>query len=85
PPDILAYCYRSRMVFVVPAETYDQAIDLAQESFPELRGVERGRIRLEVRVVLSGNPPGRRQSAEIGRSAWPAVVAALTRFEVVEI
>ncbi|KAH9955856.1 hypothetical protein BC827DRAFT_828149 [Russula dissimulans] len=85
PPDILTYCYGSRMVYVTTAETYDQAIDFAQDEFLELKDVERGRIRLAVRVVLTGNSPGRRQSAEIGRSAWSAVVSALARFEIIEI
>jgi hypothetical protein len=60
-----------------------EAIDIAQESFTELKDVERYRIRLEVRVMLS-NQPGKR-TAEIGRSAWSAVVYTLARFEIVEI
>jgi len=71
------------MVYVTAAETFDQAIDLAQESFPELRDVERNRIRFEVRVVVIGKE--HRQAAEIGRSAWSAVVSTLARYEIIEI
>ena len=60
-----------------------EAIDIAQESFPELREVDRDRIGLEVRVVLSNQQE--RKKAEISRSAWSAVVTTLARFEIVEI
>ncbi|KAH9996659.1 hypothetical protein BJV74DRAFT_760130, partial [Russula compacta] len=83
PPDILTYCYGSRLVYVTPGETYDHAIDIARESFHELKDVDRERIRLEVRVTLSNQHE--RRTAEIGRTAWPVVVATLTRFEVVEV
>ena len=60
-----------------------EAIDIVQESFPELRDVDRDRICLEVRVVLSNQQE--RKKAEISRSAWSAVVTTLARFEIVEI
>jgi hypothetical protein len=60
-----------------------EAIDIALESFMELRDVDRDRISLEVRVVLSNQHE--RRTAEIGRSAWPVVVNTLARFEIVEI
>ncbi|KAI0292558.1 hypothetical protein BC826DRAFT_896352, partial [Russula brevipes] len=82
-PDILTYCYDSRMVYVVPGETYDKAIDIAQESFPELKDFDRERICFEVRVVLSNQHE--RRTAEIGRTAWSVVVGTLARFEIVEI
>jgi len=82
-PDILTYCYASRMVYVIPGETYDQALDIAQESFPELKDAERSRIRFEVRVVLTNQ--SERKAAEIGRTAWPVVISTLARFEIIEI
>lgn len=60
-----------------------EAIDIAVESFTELKDVERDQIRLEVRVVLNNQPE--RRTAEIGRSAWSIVVSTLARFEIVEI
>jgi hypothetical protein len=71
------------MVYVTPGETYDHAVELAKESFVELRDVERERISLEVHVVLKNQQV--RRTAEIGRTAWPVVVASLARFEIVEI
>jgi hypothetical protein len=60
-----------------------QAIDIAKESFLELKDVERERISLEVHVVLKGQQVHR--TAGIGRTAWPVVVASLVRFKIVEI
>ena len=57
-----------------------QAIEIARECFPELRDVERDRIRLEVRVAHS-----QQRTVEIGRTAWPSIVATLARFEIVEV
>jgi len=71
------------MVYVTPGETYDRAVDIAKESFQELRDIERERISLEVHVVLKNQQM--RRTAEIGRTAWPVVVASLARFEIVEI
>ncbi|KAF8489553.1 hypothetical protein F5888DRAFT_1638548 [Russula emetica] len=84
PPDVITYSYASRMVYVAPGETYDHAIDIAKESFLELKDVEPQRINLEVHVVLRDHQQARR-TAEIGRTAWPFVVPSLARFEIVEI
>lgn len=82
-PDILTYSYASRMVYVTPGETYDHAVDIAKQSFIELKDVESERISLEVHVVLKNQQT--RRTAEIGRTAWSVVVASLARFEIVEI
>ena len=57
-----------------------RAIDIARESFPELRDVERDRISLEIHVMHS-----HQRTVEIGRTAWPFLVAALARFDVVDV
>ena len=57
-----------------------RAIDVAVESFPELRNVERDRVCLEVRVVHS-----HQRTVEIGRTAWPSLVATLARFDIVDV
>ena len=63
--------------------TIQRAVEIAVESFPELRDVERERICLEVRVVLSNQHE--KKTAEIGRTAWSVVVPTLARFEIIEI
>jgi hypothetical protein len=63
--------------------TLQHAIDIAKETFLELKDVERQRIKLEVHVMLKNQQV--RRTAEIGRTAWPFVVPSLARFEIVEI
>jgi len=77
PVDLITYSYASRMVFVALPDTYDKALDLAQESFPELRDVDRDLICLETRTW--------HRKAQIGRTAWPAFLAMFARFEVLEV
>jgi len=83
PPSILTYCYNSKLVYVTPGETHEQAIDFVQEAFPELKDVDRSLISLEVRVVL--NSQAERKTARIGRMAWSPVVATLAQYEIVEV
>jgi len=59
-----------------------EAIDIAKETFPELRDIERDRICLEIYVV---HPDQQKQTAQISRSVWSVIVPSLTRFEIVEI
>ncbi|KAI0275827.1 hypothetical protein BGY98DRAFT_1172080 [Russula aff. rugulosa BPL654] len=83
PPTVITYSYASRFVYVTPAETHDGAIDIAKESFRELKDVERERISFEIRVkVMNTQQP---RTAEIWRTAWPTVVALLSQFEIMEI
>ena len=63
--------------------TSQHAIDIAKESFIELRDIERERIIFE--VELSRRRERRSRTVEIGRAAWPVVVASLVRFDIVEI
>jgi len=71
------------MVYVTPGEDYDHAINIAIDCFPELRDVERQRICLDVRVVLSNQHEKR--TVQIGRTAWSVVAPTLARFEIVEV
>ncbi|KAH9978599.1 hypothetical protein BGW80DRAFT_1279910, partial [Lactifluus volemus] len=71
------------MVYVTRGETYEEAIDFAQEAFPALRKVNREQICLEVSVVTSVNVPNERTTVRIANRAWPVV--ALKRFEIVGI
>jgi hypothetical protein len=83
PPTILTYSYDSRLVYVTPGETYEEAIDFAQDAFTELRDVDRSLIFLEVRVVL--NNQAERKTARIGRMAWAPVMVTLAQYEIVEV
>jgi len=82
-PDILAFSYDSSLVYVTPGESYDQAIESAQDAFPELRDVDRDLICLEVRVIVSNQTEHKR--AQISRAAWPVVLPTLVRYEIVHV
>ena len=71
------------LVLMLTSFSLQHAIDIAKESFVELKDVERDRISLEVHVLLKNQQT--RRTAEIGRTAWSVVVASLARFEIVEI
>lgn len=61
------------MVYVTPAETYDQAIHYAKTVFPhELGHVDRHRITFSVRV----NALNSVQTAQIGPTAWTTKLSA---------
>jgi len=79
-PYILTYRYGSRMICVATGNDYEQAIDIAVKSFPELGEFDRDRICLEARV-LDGNL----RTVEIGRSAWSFLVPMLPRMDIVDI
>jgi len=70
------------MVYVTPAEDYEQALDYAYSEFPEeLNGVSRDRVRFSIKVLVDGKV----RSSRIGRMAWKNVLATLTRYELINI
>ncbi|KAI0262567.1 hypothetical protein BC834DRAFT_971935 [Gloeopeniophorella convolvens] len=81
-PGVITYCYGGSMVYVSPADSYEQAIGLAQDSFPELKNVDRELISLEVRVTPKDQA---RVTVRIGRTAWVPVVSALAQYEIVHV
>jgi hypothetical protein len=66
-----------------PPRRIQDAIDIAKESFPELKDVERERISFQIKVNLPSTQESK--NALIGRRVWPIVVASLTRFEIVQV
>ncbi|KAG6809303.1 hypothetical protein H0H92_000761, partial [Tricholoma furcatifolium] len=83
PAEIITYRFGPKLVYVKPADNYEQAIDYAQKEFSEeLEGVPRDRISFVVAARLNNNE---RQSVRISESAWQAAVARLLRGEVVDI
>ena len=60
---------------------FQQAIDFAQEAFPELRDVDRGLICLEIRL----SDQVEQETARICRMAWSPMVATLRQYGIVEI
>ncbi|TFK44860.1 hypothetical protein BDQ12DRAFT_673703 [Crucibulum laeve] len=82
PADIITYRYNHKLVYVRPADNYEQALDFAQKEFPdELENIPRDRITF----VIVANMSGERKPVRISESAWPAAVARLLRAEVIDI
>jgi hypothetical protein len=66
-----------------PSRRVQEAIDIAKESFRELRDVERERISFKFDTI---HPKTKQCSlAEIGPTAWSTVMASLPLLYVVEI
>ncbi|KAI0918912.1 hypothetical protein AcW1_003569 [Taiwanofungus camphoratus] len=81
-PGIVTYRLRERMVYVTPAETYDQAIAYAKTVFAdELYGVDPERISFSVSVVVQGGT----RTVSIGSMAWKAVIASLAQYEIIDV
>ncbi|KAG6861161.1 hypothetical protein C0995_003170 [Termitomyces sp. Mi166 len=82
PADIITYRLGSKLVYVRPADDYEQALDYAQKEFPdELAELERSRISFHISAKMNGHS----QSVRISASAWPAAVARLLRGEVIDV
>ncbi|KAJ7153754.1 hypothetical protein C8R46DRAFT_912308 [Mycena filopes] len=71
-PDYITYRLANRLVYVRPAQTYQTALDIAQDEFAELAKIPRERISFNTVATLS------RQGARVVRiseSAWVMVAA----------
>ncbi|KAH9980045.1 hypothetical protein BGW80DRAFT_1454588 [Lactifluus volemus] len=77
PVDILTFHYNKNMAYAPAAKTYDEAIDIIQDLWPELRDVDRDRIKLLV--------TGSEHLVRVPKIAWQAVLCDLPRYEVVHV
>ncbi|KAI0059621.1 hypothetical protein BV25DRAFT_1785443, partial [Artomyces pyxidatus] len=77
PVDILTYCYNKQMVYAPAGKTYEEALDSAQELFPDLRGIDRDRISFHV--------TGTDHFVRVPKMAWEAVLLDVPRYEVVHV
>ncbi|PCH36713.1 hypothetical protein WOLCODRAFT_140559 [Wolfiporia cocos MD-104 SS10] len=81
PSTVITYRYNDKMVYVTPADSYQQAVDFAKQVFPELADVDRHRITFSVSV----KPTKDGNHVQIGPMAWQAVAAQLARYEILEV
>jgi len=71
------------MVYVTPANDYEQALDFAQNVFPEeLRYIKRDQISFSVQSSSAQRTP---QAARIASMAWTVVVGSLKPYEIVDL
>ncbi|KZT69714.1 hypothetical protein DAEQUDRAFT_726379 [Daedalea quercina L-15889] len=81
-PRVVTYRYKDRMVYVTPADTYEQAIQYAREVFPEdLRHIPAQQLSF---TVISNTPKGKR-TVRISSMAWKAVVEKLACYEIIDL
>ncbi|KAF9012473.1 hypothetical protein BDQ17DRAFT_704566 [Cyathus striatus] len=82
PTDIITYRFAEKLVYVRPADNYEQALDVAQKEFPEELGdIPRDRITFNIVANINGG----RKHVRISDSAWIATVARLLRGEIIEL
>jgi len=82
PPDIITYRLDDKLVYVRPADNYEEALDIAQKEYPdELSQVPRERIAFSKAATVSGQ----RHVVRISESAWVGAVSRLLRGEVIDI
>jgi len=68
------------MVYVTPAENYEQALDFAYSVYPEeLKDVPRDRVSFSIKIFMQGEP----RTSRIGPMAWNVVVATLAQYEII--
>ncbi|KZT00300.1 uncharacterized protein LAESUDRAFT_732400, partial [Laetiporus sulphureus 93-53] len=80
--EVVTYRLGERMVYVTPAETFEQAVAFAKRVFPDqLATIDRKRITFTVSVVASHE----RRMVEIGPMAWKAVVSTLAQYEIINV
>lgn len=65
------------MAYVPATKTYDEAIDIVVELWPELREVERDQIRLLVK--------GSGELVRVPRMTWDAILCDLPRYEIMHV
>ncbi|GLB39884.1 hypothetical protein LshimejAT787_0703940 [Lyophyllum shimeji] len=81
-PDIVTYRLGSKLVWVRPAQSYQEAIDFAQKAFPlELADVSPHRITFSI----AGEEDGERYTTYISESAWVSVMRMLMQGEVIDL
>ncbi|KAJ8586425.1 hypothetical protein M405DRAFT_695724, partial [Rhizopogon salebrosus TDB-379] len=81
-PDIITYRLNNKMMYVPPAQNYDQAVIFARSAFErDLNGVDNSRISFWLNVLANG----KQTSVSIVPAAWPSVVSRLARSEIIDV
>jgi len=82
-PKFITYQYQDKLVFVAPAASYEDALDVAQKEFPKLAKVPRERITFHVLVLNSES--NSQQSIRISPDAWSGTIDKAAPGQVVKI
>jgi hypothetical protein len=82
PADVITYRYNDQMMYVPPAESFDQAVTFARSAFEsDLTGIDKSRISFSLNVLANG----KQSSVGISRVAWSKMMAHLARYEIIDV
>ncbi|KAL0564917.1 hypothetical protein V5O48_017118 [Marasmius crinis-equi] len=82
PPPIITYRIGEKLVYVKPAHTFADAVELAMAEFPdELDGIPSRRITFTASATLNGE----KRAVRISESAWPGATERMLRGEVLDV
>ncbi|KAI0794272.1 hypothetical protein C8Q74DRAFT_1215626 [Fomes fomentarius] len=80
-PDVIAYRYNESLVYVPPAQSLQEAIELARQNYRELAGVNPDYIALYVNGLVGGE----RRKIRVSAMAWEPMLPKFRTFEVLDI
>ncbi|KAJ8591331.1 hypothetical protein M405DRAFT_735320 [Rhizopogon salebrosus TDB-379] len=82
PADVITYRLNNKMMYVPPAQSFDQAVTFARSAYEsDLNGVDQSQICFSLNVIAQG----RHSSVGITSEAWPSVVSRLARYEIIDL
>ncbi|KAG2153332.1 hypothetical protein DEU56DRAFT_774618 [Suillus clintonianus] len=82
PADVITYRLNKQMMYVPPAESFDQAVTFARSAFErDLTGVDKNRISFSLNVLANG----KQSSVGISRVAWQSVMSHMARYEIIDV
>ncbi|KAG2043726.1 hypothetical protein BDR03DRAFT_909187 [Suillus americanus] len=82
PADVVTYRFNNQMMYVPPAESFDQAVTFARSAFEsDLTGIDKGRISFSLNVLANG----KQSSVGISKVAWSRIMSHLARYEIIDV
>ncbi|KAG2142285.1 uncharacterized protein EDB93DRAFT_1158353 [Suillus bovinus] len=82
PADLVTYRFNNQMMYVPPAENFDQAVTFARSAFEgDLTGIDKSRISFSLNVLANG----KQSSVGISRVAWSTTMSHLAQYEIIDV
>ncbi|KAG1817956.1 uncharacterized protein BJ212DRAFT_1347893 [Suillus subaureus] len=82
PADVITYRFNNQMMYVPPAENFDQAVTFARSAFEsDLTGIDKSRISFSLNVLANG----KQSSVGISSVAWSKIMSHLARYEIIDV
>ncbi|KAG0699357.1 hypothetical protein DFH29DRAFT_809202, partial [Suillus ampliporus] len=79
--DVITYRLNNQMMYVPPAQSFDQS-HLPRSAFEsDLTGIDKGRISFSLNVLAHG----KQSSVGISSVAWPTIMSHLARYEIIDV